>query len=182
MVRVTRPGDPVTVGLTRLGQARVLEERPTVATRGCAHDKASDSHALGSKISPTQLPALPESKPSHAHAIRVVVLPVMRLEVSNALRFGQPDETIPAAGGKDPRPQPFAMACWCRAAKAGKLAPTVLARAEGCVSEAFHRLGTSAEAPVRLATPALCGAHSHAARSLGASHAPVSPPPTPPRE
>ena len=24
-----------------------------VATRGCAHDKASDSHALGSKISPT---------------------------------------------------------------------------------------------------------------------------------
>ena len=29
MVRVTRPGDPVTVGLTRLGQARVLEERPT---------------------------------------------------------------------------------------------------------------------------------------------------------
>ena len=31
MVRVTRPGDPVTVGLTRLGQARVLEERPTPA-------------------------------------------------------------------------------------------------------------------------------------------------------
>ena len=30
MIRVTRPGDPVTVGLTRLGQARVLEERPTV--------------------------------------------------------------------------------------------------------------------------------------------------------
>jgi len=91
-------------------------------------------------MSPMQLTTLPESKPSHAHATRVVVLPVMRLEVSNALRFGQPDETIPAAGGKDPRPQPLAMACWCRAAKAGKLAPTVLARAEGCVSEAFHRL------------------------------------------
>ena len=33
MVRVTRPGDPVTVGLTRLGQARVLEERPTLTSR-----------------------------------------------------------------------------------------------------------------------------------------------------
>jgi hypothetical protein len=29
VVRVTRPDDPVTVGLTRLGQTRVLEERPT---------------------------------------------------------------------------------------------------------------------------------------------------------
>ena len=37
MVRVTRPGDPVTVGLTRLGQARVLEERPTeVRMLACA--------------------------------------------------------------------------------------------------------------------------------------------------
>ena len=32
MVRVTRPGDPVTVGQTRLGQARVLEERPKNVT------------------------------------------------------------------------------------------------------------------------------------------------------
>jgi hypothetical protein len=67
-----------------------------------------------------------------------------RLEVSNAICVATWSagraETIPAAGGKDPRPQPFAMACWCRAANAGKLAPTVLARAEGCVSEAFHRL------------------------------------------
>jgi hypothetical protein len=36
MVRVTRPGDPVTVGLTRLGQARVLEERPTLPSSYCS--------------------------------------------------------------------------------------------------------------------------------------------------
>ena len=33
MGRVIRLGDPLTVGLTRLGQTLVLEERPTAALR-----------------------------------------------------------------------------------------------------------------------------------------------------
>ena len=68
MVRVTRPGDPVTVGLTRLGQARVLEERPTGAQlQGVSfypyHDEITPTRVQAFQPNPNPNPTPTQSFP-----------------------------------------------------------------------------------------------------------------------